>query len=241
MKVRFLFLFFLVIFSWLFKRIWDNRIHERISAFCSKPVNGKSWQTEYDKFVNLYPKTNRKFILFVGDSHIEQCEWHELFPDFAIKNRGIGGEQTTGLLLRIEGELEDSVLVFLQIGINDLMNDVPVDSVLANHQRILRIIKNKNAVLHPCQIFYTRYQPKINDRVFELNEKLIRFYSKEGIKCIDINPIISEDHRLLSRYSDDGIHLNAEGYSKFKEAISPYLAHVNDSQLRSQIIGGTSH
>jgi lysophospholipase L1-like esterase len=52
-----------------------------------------------------------------------------------------------------------------------------------------------------------------------LNEKLKTLFAKEKMSYIDLNPIISENETLRKAYSSDGIHLNAQGYQAWKEAI----------------------
>src|SRR3712207_850541 len=41
-------------------------------------------------------------ILFLGDSISDYCEWSEFFPNKRIKNRGIAGDTTDGILNRID-------------------------------------------------------------------------------------------------------------------------------------------
>jgi len=94
-----------------------------------------------------------------------------------------------------------------------------VDSIVANHARILEFAKRRNIRLMPTLVFYLRFQPDLNHKVKVLNQKLKEFYSSHGIKSIDLNPRISEGECLLKNYSNDGIHLNAAGYKIWAEEI----------------------
>ena len=40
--------------------------------------------------------------VFLGDSITEGGSWHELFPESSVRNRGIGGVTTSGILARID-------------------------------------------------------------------------------------------------------------------------------------------
>ena len=40
--------------------------------------------------------------VFIGDSITERGQWHELFTDVIVANRGIGHDITTGVLNRID-------------------------------------------------------------------------------------------------------------------------------------------
>lgn len=213
---------FWLIFStlslWAF---WYYKIPERISVFVTQPIQGKKWQTELEKFTALYPHPEEGSLVFLGDSHMEQCEWQELFPSIKVYNRGIGGESTASLLARLPQTFGDatSLQVFLQCGVNDLFAEIPVDSIVANHARILEFAKSRNIRLKPTLIFYLRFQPDLNHKVKILNQKLKEFYSSHGIEVIDLNPRISEGECLLKNYSNDGVHLNAAGYKIWAEEI----------------------
>lgn len=200
---------------------WYYKIPERISLFVSQPIQGKKWLTETEKFAALYPQAEEGSLVFLGDSHMEQCEWHELFPSIKVYNRGIGGESTASLLARLPQTFGDatSLQVFLQCGVNDLFAEIPVDSIVANHARILEFAKSRNIRLKPTLIFYLRFQPDLNHKVKILNQKLKEFYSSHGIQVIDLNPRISEGECLLKNYSNDGVHLNAAGYKIWAEEI----------------------
>ena len=208
----------------------NYRLHERFFRFFEAPIQGKVWQTETEKFFKLYPAPVKHSILFAGDSHMEQCEWHELFPGKIVLNRGIGSEQSRHLLERLRNQITDSMVIVIQTGINDLISGIPVDSVLASHRRLFQLTKEKKCTLYPCMIFYTRFLPEVNSKVFELNGKLSDFYSENEIPVVDINPMISENHRLLSIYTLDGLHLNAKGYGVWHEALIRRMKISRDSR-----------
>ena len=66
------------------------------------------------------PQTNGD-IIFVGNSITDGGEWSELFNDLKIKNRGISGDVTAGVIHRLdEIARRKPAKVFLQIGTNDL-------------------------------------------------------------------------------------------------------------------------
>jgi lysophospholipase L1-like esterase len=152
---------------------------------------------------------------------MEQCEWQELFPSIKVHNRGIGGESTASLLARLPQTFGDasSLQIFLQCGVNDLFAEIPVDSIVANHARILEFAKARNIRLMPTLVFYLRFMPDLNVRVKTLNQKLKKLYSSNGIQAIDLNPRISEGDCLSKTYSNDGVHLNGAGYKIWAEEI----------------------
>ena len=59
--------------------------------------------------------------VFLGDSITEGGQWREMFPTVEVRNRGIGGDTTTGVLERLQQVSSAAPQrVFLMIGTNDL-------------------------------------------------------------------------------------------------------------------------
>src|SRR5688572_21180522 len=59
-------------------------------------------------------------IVFIGNSITDGGEWNELFNDLKIKNRGISGDVSTGVLHRMDEIAQRKpAKVFLLIGVND--------------------------------------------------------------------------------------------------------------------------
>ena len=80
-------------------------------------------------------------MVFLGDSITRGGQWHELFPGVAVKNRGIGGDVTTGVLSRLDPITRGRpAKVFLMIGTNDLFRGTPGQEVAANVGEIVRRI-----------------------------------------------------------------------------------------------------
>jgi lysophospholipase L1-like esterase len=211
----------LVGLGWLMNR---HKLWERWATFQRMPVFGKSWANEVDKMQNLYP-TDSVDYLFLGDSHMEQCEWQEFFPQKKVANRGIGGETTTGLLQRIDA-LPPCRLVFLQIGINDLLGGQPPESVFDRYQEVLYKLEKRHAKVVPCLVFYTRYSPDVNPSVRRLNELLRAWFQKENRDFISLNPELAEGETLKQAYTLDGIHLNAQGYQVWLRQLQVSLGQM---------------
>jgi len=103
-----------------------------------------------------YPKMIKSFkanplrlhdIVFVGNSITSQGRnWGERLNNKAIKNRGIAGDVTDGLIARL-GEINyiKPTAVFIEIGINDLLNDtLSPERTAKNIIRITKIIHQQN-------------------------------------------------------------------------------------------------
>jgi len=200
------------------------KLWERISIFATQPVFGKNWKNEVDKQKNLYKELDNDLI-FLGDSHMEQCEWQEIFRELHIVNRGIGGETTEGLLARMSviPAGDSSKIVFVQIGINDLLARRPPREVLESYKHLLDELSNKKYSVVPSLVFYVRYIPEVNPAVTELNQLIKAELLKRKIPFIDLNPDISENETLLFSFSADGVHLSSEGYRMWIDKMKPFI------------------
>ena len=93
------------------------------------------FSTYYHQRVTLFntlPKTEND-IVFIGNSITDGSEWSEVFNDIQIKNRGISGDISAGIINRIdEVAIRKPSKVFLMIGINDLARGIAADSVVKN-------------------------------------------------------------------------------------------------------------
>lgn len=104
--------------------IFTTYYHQRLSLFQSIPN----------------PPLTKGDIIFLGNSINDGAEWNELFTnkgekhaDSRIKNRGISGDITAGVIHRLaEITRRKPAKVFLMIGINDLGRGLTPDSVVKN-------------------------------------------------------------------------------------------------------------
>ena len=125
------------------------------------------FSTYYHQRVTLFralPQTMGD-IIFLGNSITDGGEWSELFNDLRIKNRGISGDITTGVLNRLDEVYNRKpAKVFLLIGVNDLARNNAVDSIVKNIIWIASLIKEKT----PFTKLYVQ-------SIFPVNEKLGKF------------------------------------------------------------------
>ncbi len=72
-------------------------------------------------------------IIFAGNSITDGAEWGELFDDLHVKNRGITGDITAGVIHRLDEIANRRVAkVFLLIGVNDLARNITPDTIVKN-------------------------------------------------------------------------------------------------------------
>lgn len=169
-------------------------------------------------------------IVFLGNSITDNAEWWELFGDPRIRNRGIGGDDTDGILERLDEVTESRPLkIFIMIGTNDLAYGKSVEYIIENYKKIiLRItgstpgtkIYIQSVIPTDDAVHYTR---KNND-IIAVNDRLREIAAASGLTYIDLFSLFClENNKLNPEYSIDGLHLNGKGYEVWKEAIIKYV------------------
>lgn len=163
-------------------------------------------------------------IAFVGDSITEGGDWASLFPGLETVNFGIGWDQTSGLLNRLDQirRAEPSHVV-LMIGTNDIGNGQPVAEAAANtHEAIRRFtefVAPENILLQSLP----PRGPELNAEVLELNARLERIAAEEGVDWLNLyDPFVVED-RLDPAVTEDSLHLTAAGYDRWRGLLAPWL------------------
>lgn len=111
--------------------------------------------------------------VFLGDSLTEFGTWSALFPNTRVRNRGIAGDDTAGVLARLD-ELTAGkpARVFLMIGTNDLTYAIREEQIVANITTIVSRIQDQS---WGTEIFVQSVLPRNRDfreRVESLNRKL---------------------------------------------------------------------
>lgn len=173
-------------------------------------------------------------IIFLGDSLTDGCNWNELFQDPRMKNRGIGGDFTEGIMARLREVTESQpVKIFLMIGINDLARGRQAPDIVNNIQSIIKKIRSNS----PRTVIYLQSLLPVNSdfsmfpnhtnkgsAVIAVNERLKKLAEKYEITYIDIHSaLVNKEGKLNPNYSYDGLHLTGEGYIIWKRQIRDYV------------------
>ncbi|GAA4441590.1 hypothetical protein GCM10023188_40290 [Pontibacter saemangeumensis] len=205
--------------------LFSTYYHQRATLFESLP------QTQGD-------------IIFLGNSISDGGEWSELFADGRMKNRGISGDNSAGVLHRLEEvALRKPAKVFLLIGTNDLAQNVSADSLLKNMRWIADYLKEKT----PATQLYIQSILPVNERfqkfgghtskrelIRKVNAQLQADASKHSYIYLDLHtPFSDNTGRLDARYTNDGLHLNGDGYAFWKHLI---YDEVYDLQQKPSVI-----
>ncbi|MBS5795864.1 MAG: hypothetical protein KH100_09020 [Dysgonomonas mossii] len=179
------------------------------------------------------PLTNGQ-IIFLGNSLTQGGKWNEYFPTQKPVNRGIAGDNTLGMLNRLnEIIIAKPKKVFLMAGINDISLSRSNEKIMIGIKSIIYQIETGSPYtkiyvqsLLPINNNRNVYQRMLNKewQIELLNKELKAFCEKENITFINIYPaFLSEDRTLDARYTTDGLHLNDNGYTVWVDQIRKYV------------------
>jgi lysophospholipase L1-like esterase len=167
-------------------------------------------------------------IVFLGNSITERGAWHELLPGKIIMNRGIGGDNTFGVLARLsEVTKYKPKKIFLLIGINDIGRGLPIEVITANYRRIVQRVRAESpktrlfiqSVL-PMNDAILKYDYLKNkkDTVLALNRELKAIAAANGLTYINLHEVFADGKGdLQAAYTSDGIHINPAAYAAWVE------------------------
>jgi lysophospholipase L1-like esterase len=162
-------------------------------------------------------------IVFLGNSITEGGRWKKLTGDSSAVNRGIGGDITFGVLRRLNEIISAKPSkVFLLIGINDIGKDIPGAVIADNIRKIIERFKSESpdTKIYVQSIFpinaeirnFPQHYDK-NEYVKKANEHIRTVAAKSKVTFIDTHRLFSDERGLLkSTFTNDGLHINADGY-----------------------------
>lgn len=176
-----------------------------------------------------YPNSS-KDIIFMGNSITAGTDWSELLGLPNVRNRGISGDITFGVLERLDEVTEGKpAKVFLLIGINDISRNVPDSFILRNYALMIQRIKMASPktkiyfhTLMPVNNDYTQFKNHYNkdEHILYVNAELKKLCARERVTVIDLYPhFLGSDNKLQKQYTIDGLHLNAAGYQLWAEIL----------------------
>lgn len=156
-------------------------------------------------------------IVFLGNSLTELGgNWGSRFSNSSVKNRGIAGDVTEGVLARL-GEIYyfKPEAVFLLIGINDIFANKTPEFIAANIALIATKIHERTP---ETNVYVQTILPTTNAgivaKIRETNTLLVANATANNYTIIDLHPLFANESDLLKpEYTTDGTHLSEAGYA----------------------------
>ncbi|GAB4399436.1 MAG: hypothetical protein OHK0053_19600 [Microscillaceae bacterium] len=201
----------------------------RAQIFHAQEAYLQKYQQRHAAHFQTLPNQNGE-ILFVGDEWIEEGPWDELFQNPMVKNRGVRGNATEGVLNRV-GEITESepAKIFLLVGHWDLNQRLGEAAILKNYRQVLTEIKVKSP---KTEIYVHSLLPvnpqlgrphRTNTAILALNQKLEALCAELDVHYLNIYDDFTAQKVLDARYTDNGEALNGAGYILWKNRIEKFV------------------
>lgn len=171
-------------------------------------------------------------LVFLGDSITQG--WGDVstaFPGAKTANRGISGDTTRGVLIRLKEDVLDlnPSGVVLLIGTNDLEEKAAPETIAANLKLILAELKKHNPKMPIilCQVFpssATKSRPA--DKIKQINQLYAAAVKGDAqITLVETYPLFANAQGDAKKEEmPDLLHPNKAGYLKWAAALRPILA-----------------
>lgn len=173
-------------------------------------------------------------IIFAGNSITDGGEWAELFDNTKIKNRGISGDVTAGIIHRLpDMASRRPAKLFLLIGTNDLARNIQPDSVIKNIFLISDYLHRQSP---STKIFVQSILPvnkkfgkfgghTVNvEKIKTVNAALKAAADSHTYTYVDLHTAFSnKDGLMREELTNDGLHLTGEGYLLWKHLVYPFV------------------
>lgn len=163
-------------------------------------------------------------IVFIGDSITEKGEdWGRRFGSGRVRNCGIAGDVTAGVLQRL-GEIYEyqAAAVFIMIGVNDINASGKTDKFVVDNINsiVSEIRKNSPKTKIYVQSILPTAKEDVSKTVSSVNSTLRMNATKGGYTFINLyNDFADENKTLRKEFTNDGIHLTEAGYAKWVEKV----------------------
>ncbi len=175
-------------------------------------------------------EAQRDSFVFFGDSITQGWgdDFKGAFPGLKAANRGISGDTSRGLLLRLQGDVIDLApkAVVLMIGANDLAEKASGEVVFSNVKLIIEALKKHNATM-PIVLCETFPCAPDNYRPVAQIRKINKLYEQTWAGDPQVTIVktyglfAGEDGASLPKYLRDRVHPNADGYGIWAVALHP--------------------
>ncbi|MEH2301536.1 MAG: SGNH/GDSL hydrolase family protein [Nostoc sp.] len=209
------------------------------------PDLGRRHQLTYQEWLNILKQEAKvaadqrtpHLSILAGDS---LSLWFppELLPEGKNwLNQGISGETSNGLLKRLKiFDRTQPELIFVMIGINDLIGGMSDGVILDNQRQIISYLRKahptaqiivQSILPHGAEEATWKGREKLqtiaNSRIRQLNQQLQSISTKKGVKYLDLYPLFTNKQGNLRReFTTDGLHLSPEGYIVWRSALQIY-------------------
>lgn len=178
---------------------------------------------------------NNENYLFLGDSITDFYDLDKYYPDMPVVNSGISGDKVYEILNNIKKRVYDynPTKIFLLIGTNQIHKE-DEDKVYDSIIELINEIHNKlpNTIIYVQSIYPVNesinkkvVNGRNNNKIKNVNKELNNYCKNYSYYMyIDMYELLKDDNdNLKKEYTNDGLHLNDEGYTVVTNVLKKYI------------------
>ena len=179
---------------------------------------------------------DQKSLVFLGDSITQGWgdDFGGSFSGVKVANRGISGDTTRGMLIRLQGDVIalNPIGVVLLMGINDLAEKAEPATIAGNLKLILAELKKHDPKMPVilCQVFPSSSSKNLPaDKVKQINTLYAAAVKGDSqVTLIETWPLFANEQgdAKIAEFPDL-LHPNKVGYDKWAAALRPILATLD--------------
>lgn len=205
-------------------------------------------QNNITQFINIqkYNEENKELIkqkdysgktVLMGDSITEFWKVNDplFFSQNNLVDRGISGQTTSQMLLRFRQDVIDlrPKKVVILAGVNDIAQNagpIEVSQIFDNIKSMVDLAKANKiqpilCLVVPANRFPWRPEIVPTEKIAQLNDLIKNYANSNNIPLVDyFTPLKDAEFGLDSKYGDDGVHPNLEGYKIMEKALLAIIA-----------------
>ena len=192
----------------------------------------------------LRDSAGEPFVVLFGDSRISQWRPMPAVPGCRVVNRGISGQTTALLLLRLEQDvlcLRPRAVV-VQAGINDLkligaypdQKELILESCWKNLRELVARMEEAEIQVFLLTVFPTGpvgvmrraiWSDEVETAVKDINERMFTL-SGARVVVIGCDPVLISSGSMIRGYAEDTLHLTPAAYEALNQWLIPQLGDL---------------
>jgi acetyl esterase/lipase len=194
----------------------------------------KTWRERRSSFAK-HAEGDQGAVVFFGDSITQGWgdDFRGKFPGMKLANRGISGDTTRGMLIRLDEDvlsLKPKAVVML-MGTNDLADKAEPKTIVGNIKLILDRFHEYDAKMPVvvCKVMPSSAEKdRAADKIKEINELLSEAVKdRPNVTLVDTWTLFANDQGdAKPKEFPDLLHPNDAGYAKWADALKPVFERL---------------